>query len=153
MPCHNTPASSLPDWLRLEASPTGLRADRQGLAIGSLAAYAVPARRCDEMAAAFSMRRTCAYSRASKDVRADCAPNRNRGRRSPHVGLRRRRRRSPAGEASAKKGESQLVISQLPPRSPRAISVLSTGGRNAISLSSSPPRTRLYVLAGGINRW
>jgi hypothetical protein len=35
MPCHNTPASSLPEWLRLEASPTGLWADRQGLAIGS----------------------------------------------------------------------------------------------------------------------
>jgi len=35
MPCHGTPASSLPDWLRLEASPTGLWADRQGLALGS----------------------------------------------------------------------------------------------------------------------
>jgi hypothetical protein len=35
MPCHDTPASSLPDWLHLEASPTGLWADRQGLALGS----------------------------------------------------------------------------------------------------------------------
>jgi hypothetical protein len=35
MPCHDTSASFLPDWLRLEASPTGLRADRQGLALGS----------------------------------------------------------------------------------------------------------------------
>jgi hypothetical protein len=37
MPCHDTPASSLPDWLRLEASPTGRWADRQGLALGSRA--------------------------------------------------------------------------------------------------------------------
>jgi hypothetical protein len=35
MPCNDTRASSLPTWLHLEASPTGLRADRQGLALRS----------------------------------------------------------------------------------------------------------------------
>ena len=34
MPRHDTPASFLPVWLCVEASPTGLWADRQGLALG-----------------------------------------------------------------------------------------------------------------------
>jgi hypothetical protein len=34
MPCNDTPAPSLRGWLHLEASPTGLWADRQGLALG-----------------------------------------------------------------------------------------------------------------------
>jgi hypothetical protein len=31
MPCHDTPASFLPEWPRMEASPTRLWAERQGL--------------------------------------------------------------------------------------------------------------------------
>lgn len=35
MPCNDTSASSLPTWLHLEASATGLWANRQGLALSS----------------------------------------------------------------------------------------------------------------------
>ena len=42
MPCNDTRASSLRIWLHLEASLSGLWADRQGLALGPSAAQPCP---------------------------------------------------------------------------------------------------------------
>ena len=50
MPRNDTRASSLPTWLRLENSLSGLWADRQGLVVGPSAAQTCPFR-CDKGAA------------------------------------------------------------------------------------------------------